>query len=271
MIEERRIQIEDREIFYLKKAGVSAKATLIFIHGFPFSSAMWREQLEILPDGIEAFAADVRGFGKSTTSHSFFSVDLFARDLYAFLNALQLHQVILCGLSMGGYISLRAAQIDKSRIKGLILCDTNCIADTDESKLKRFATIDLVASGKKNEFAESFLKNLFAQSSFEKKNPGIELIRSIILSTAGSSICGTQLALASRTDTSAVLSEITVPALIIRGEHDKVMTPAQAVQLQEGIRRSELVIVPEAGHMSNLENPEVFNSSLLNFLSKHFG
>ncbi|WP_207423729.1 alpha/beta fold hydrolase [Desertivirga brevis] len=270
MIEEKSVKIDDREVFYLKRTGVSPKTTLIFIHGFPFSSSMWKPQLEVLPEGIEAYAPDIRGFGKSTTPHSFFSVDLFARDLFAFLDTLQLGQVVLCGLSMGGYISLRAAEIDRSRIKGIVLCDTNCVADTNESKLKRFSTIDLVASGRKNEFAESFLKNLFAESSFEKKDPGIELIRSIILSTAGSTICGSQLALASRTDTSAVLGEIAVPALVIRGEYDQVMTPAQAIQLQQGIRRSELITVPSAGHMSNIENPEVFNDALLNFLAKHF-
>lgn len=270
MIEEKSIQVEGREVFYLKKTAIKPGTSLVFIHGFPFSSAMWRSQMEVLPEHIEAYAPDIRGFGKSTSPHSFFSVDLFARDLFDFLDAQKLDQVILCGLSMGGYISLRAAQIDRARIKGLILCDTNSVSDSNESKLKRFATIDLVASGRKNEFAESFLKNLFAESSFDSKIQGIELIRNIILNTAGSTICGAQLALASRTDTSAVLNELDLPSLIIRGEHDKVMTPEQAIQLQQGIKGSELITVPFAGHMSNIENPEIFNSTLLNFLAKHF-
>ncbi|RYE38683.1 MAG: alpha/beta hydrolase, partial [Sphingobacteriales bacterium] len=178
-IQEQKITLEQDEIFYLHKSSPKALHTVIFIHGFPFSSAMWRGQLESLPEHIEGFAFDISGFGQSTTGHHFFSVDLFARKLFAFMDGLRISKAILCGLSMGGYITLRALEIDKERVSGVILCDTHSLSDNNEGKLKRFASIDLVTSGRKVEFASSFLKNLFAEESFAKQKPAVELIESI--------------------------------------------------------------------------------------------
>jgi len=270
MIQEKNVIMNGRDVFYLLKQSSQPKATIVFIHGFPFSSEMWRNQLEILPEEIEGFAFDIRGFGRSKTNHPFFSIDLFARDLFDFLDAVKVDKALLCGLSMGGYITLRAAQINKERIAGIILCDTNSVADSDESKLKRFSSIDLVAGGNKRDFALGFLKNIFCESTFENNPDAIQLIENIILNTSESTICAAQLALASRTDTSSVLQSLNIPALIIRGEQDKIMTPEQAKQLHSSLKESELLIVPHAGHMSNLENPSVFNTALLDFLSKHF-
>ena len=270
MIEEKKVIVDSREVFYLIKPSIKPAATVVFVHGFPFSSEMWRPQLAALPENIQGVAFDNRGFGKSTTPHSFFSVDLFARDLLVFLETMELKDVIICGLSMGGYIALRTLQINSGKIAGLILCDTNSIADTDESKLKRFSSIDLIVSGKKQDFASGFLTNIFYEETFKSNPQATGLIKQIILNTSDSTICAAQLALASRTDTSSVLPLLGIPTLIIRGAYDKIMTEAQAVQLNEGIRGSELVIIPNAGHMSNLENTPVFNFNLLNFLSKHF-
>jgi len=270
MIEQKRIIVGQEEIFYLFKPSARPVATLVFIHGFPFSSAIWTSQLQSLPENIEGIAYDIGGFGQSSAAHHFFSVDLFARNLNLLLDALKLEKVILCGLSMGGYISLRFAQIYSEKLAGLILCDTNSVADTDESKLKRFASIDLVSSGKKDEFISGFLNNIFAELSFERNTEAVKHVEGIMQHTAAETICAAQLALASRTDTGATLSQLEVPALIVRGEHDKVMTNEHASILQEGIINSEKVIIPGSGHMSNLENESVFNGFLLNFLSKHF-
>lgn len=270
-IEEHKIKLGKEDIFYLYKSSSStATNTVIFIHGFPFSSAMWRAQLESLPESIQGFAFDISGFGHSSAEHHFFSVELFARKVFALMDEWKVEKAILCGLSMGGYIALRAAEIDLERIGGLILCDTHSLADTNDGKLKRFASIDQVISGKKAEFASSFLKNLFAEGSFTRQRAAVNLIESIILNTSDATMCAAQLALASRTDTSSVLEKIKVPALIVRGEQDKIMSHEHLTQLCSGIKGSEKLIVPDAGHLPNLENATIFNYHFKEFLIKHF-
>ncbi len=270
MIEAFNADIKGNRVFYLSKSAKQGLASVIFIHGFPFSSTMWKGQLEALPLQFNGIAYDIPGFGKSVAAHNFLSIDFFARNLLGLLDSLKVKNPILCGISMGGYIALRAAQISPKEIKGLVLADTNAIADPDEGKLKRFATIEQIQNGGKAEFANGFIKNVFCEKSIASAHPAINLIEEIILSTSDTTLCAAQLALASRTDTSSFLIDINVPALIIRGSDDKLMTPAQASQLHENISGATFASIADAGHLPNLENPEQFNSHLNAFLNKHF-
>ncbi|MFD2164451.1 alpha/beta fold hydrolase [Paradesertivirga mongoliensis] len=263
-------KISDISVSYLLKPSAKAGPTVVFIHGFPFNKSMWQSQMESLPDGVQGLVFDIRGFGESTTDHRFFSIDLFARDLIELIKALGLETCILCGISMGGYIALRALELSQDNIKGVILCDTNCIADGNESKLKRFTSIQQILNGQKNEFTEAFIKNVFAESTFGDNPDAISSVRKQISSTADETICSALLALASRTDTSASLANIKIPTLVIRGEGDKLMSEEHTRQLIDGIPGAEYESVPNSGHLPNLENPWHFNKTLNTFLNKHF-
>lgn len=271
MIERRHLKINDLEISYLVKSSEDdPRATVVFIHGFPFSSSIWTSQLGALPEEVQGIAYDIRGFGNTHGGHSFYSIDLFARDLIDFLSALALEKVVLCGISMGGYIALRAWELSSPRIAGLILCDTNASADTNEGKLKRFASIEQVLSEGAHAFADGFIANLFSEKT-ASGNPTVpSFIHEIIVNTPVQTICSAQLALASRTDTTASLSSIDVPAMVIRGSDDRLMTSVQARELKEAIRGAELCEVPQAGHLPNCENTNEFNRNLNNYLLKHF-
>jgi pimeloyl-ACP methyl ester carboxylesterase len=95
-------------------------------------------------------------------------------------------------------------------------------------------------------------------------------IKNMILSLSVNTICATQLALASRTDTTAFLNKISVPALIIRGKHDLLMEMEQAEVLKSNLRAGEFVEIPDSAHLPNLENPLLFNRELNLFLQRHF-
>ena len=255
---------------YFLKGQVGPGATIIFIHGFPFNKTIWKTQIEQLPEGIGAIAYDIRGFGQSTTDHLFFSIDLFAQDLIELIEELKLDQCILCGISMGGYIALKAFELSKEKIKGLILSDTNCVADSNESKQKRFAAINQLLAGGKKEFTSGFIKNVFSEDTLATKPEVVAYLNEVISGTSDKTICAAHLALASRTDTSKSLSEINVPVLILRGADDKLMSVEQTKQLKEGIRDSELITITKSGHLPNLENPQEFNAAINSYLSKHF-
>ncbi|MEJ6979159.1 alpha/beta hydrolase [Pedobacter sp. P351] len=257
-------------VTYLSKQSGNSAATIVFIHGFPFNKTIWNEQLDSLPDGISAIAYDIRGFGGSSSDHSFFSIDLFANDLIMLIDTLQLENCVLCGISMGGYIALRAIELSQKNVKGLILCDTNCVADSNEGKMKRFNSIEQIVAGGKGDFTEGFIKNVFTEETLMNKPETVQFLREVIMGTSDKTICSTLLALASRTETCNSLLNINVPTLIIRGENDKLMSEDQTKQLAEGITQAEQVNISTSGHLPNLENPEDFNKAINTFLNKHF-
>ncbi len=263
-----RVRADDISMAYLlREAAEKGKSpTVIFIHGFPFNKNMWRLQLEALPAAVTGIAVDVRGHGRSTTGHGFFSVDIFARDLLAFMDALHLEKAVLCSISMGGYIALRAYELAPSRFRGLVLCDTNSVADDNAGKLKRFETIQSVLRHGKRAFSIGFVQQVFSGKSIQERPEAVELIKSSIRRNTERGICATLLALASRTDTTGSLKNITVPALIIRGAEDKITTKEQADVLENEISDSRRVEIPDSGHLPNLENPEAFNRELNRFL-----
>ncbi|MGB7529420.1 alpha/beta fold hydrolase [Sphingobacterium cellulitidis] len=260
IIKSNKIRIGDISIsYYIKKATEQPEKTIIFLHGFPFNKKTWREQLESLEDNITGIAIDIRGHGNSTKGHGFFSIDVFAKDLGAFMRKMEIEKAVLCGVSMGGYIALRAYQLFPERISGLILSDTHSKPDDNAGKQKRFDAIQAVLQYGRRPYAIGFIANLFSKKSIENNPDAVELIKSSIRRNSIESICATLLALAARTDTTEVLEKISVPTLIIRGKEDKI-TPAPLMEeLSKLIKGSKYIEMEDCGHLPNLENHEEFN------------
>lgn len=251
--------------------GVSTAAPVIFIHGFPFSHSMWTfpgGQAEALAGTHRVIAYDVRGHGESEVGDGQYTVEFFVDDLIELMNHLSVKSAVAVGLSMGGYIALRAHERNPDRFRALVLCDTLSEADSNEGKIKRAALIRHVKMNGPRIFAEEFVKNVFAPENLTAKEEAVRMIRSIIERTAPLAICGTLLALASRTDTTASLPSIKVPTLIMVGEHDKLTPPSASESMREKIPNAEMHILSGAAHMSNIENPAEFNKHMVEFLQK---
>ncbi len=264
-----KISLNDIAINYTE-CGSPKGLPVLFIHGFPLSHEMWKPQLPVLPDTIHAVTYDVRGHGSSDVGDGQYTIELFVDDLISLLDYLAIEKAVLCGLSMGGYIALRTFERNPKRISGLILCDTKSEPDTNEAKIKRTTSMKTVKTGGVRAFSEDFVKSGFWEKTFEKNPAAIEYVKQIIWKTSPLGICGTLLALASRTDTTQVLSSIKVPTCIIVGEHDTLTPPSVAQAMHKIIGGSELHILPNAGHMSNLENTNEFNNKLVDFLKRHW-
>jgi 3-oxoadipate enol-lactonase len=262
-----KIRLNGIQINYTER-GLPNGLPVVFIHGFPFSHEMWEPQMRALPNNIRAVTYDVRGHGASDVSDGQYTIELFVDDLIALLDHLVIDKAVLCGLSMGGYVALRAVERHPERIRGLILCDTKSEADGNEAKVKRTATIKTIKSAGVGAFAEEFVKMIFAAESFRTNADAIALITRLITANSPLGICGAALALAARTDTTAALSSIRVPTLVLVGEHDVLTPPAAARQMNDQIKGSELRIIPKAGHMSNLESAYAFNGEMQAFLQR---
>jgi len=239
---------------------------IIFIHGFPLNKSMWNIQVEALKENYRVIAYDIRGHGNSDPGIDEFSIELFVIDLLRLMEKLRIEKSILCGLSLGGYIALNAVLKHPDRFDGLILNDTQCIADTPEIKENRCNAIISIKEKGVEQYADEIIKKLFAQETFTKNKNVVDAVKEMIISTQKQSLCNTLHALAERKETCDQLPEINIPVLIMVGEEDKITPIAAAQQMHEKILNSKLEIIQQAGHLSNLENPTAFNTHLVNFL-----
>jgi 3-oxoadipate enol-lactonase len=261
-----KIAINDITVSYSDE-GKNGTPVIIFIHGFPFNKSMWKMQVKELKDNYHLISYDIRGHGNSDAGNGDFSIELFVKDLISLMDALKIEKTVLCGLSMGGYIALKAIENYPERFNALILSDTNCIADTSEVKEKRMKAIESIRKSGVEEYADESIKNLFASESFKTKKEEIATVRKMIVKTSIQSLCNTLLALSVRKETCNKLSEIKVPVLIMAGKEDKITPPAVAQMMHEKIKKSSLSLISHAGHLSNIENPGEFNEHLNKFIA----
>ncbi|MDX2495490.1 MAG: alpha/beta fold hydrolase [Desulfuromusa sp.] len=253
---------------YYEDSGDTAETPVVFVHGFPFSSAMWSDQLKLVGRNFRTIAYDLRGMGKSAIGDGQYTIENHVDDLLALLDHLDIHQAIIVGFSMGGYIALRALERNPDRFLAVALCDTRCEADDNAGKIKRANAATMVKKEGAAEFAKTFIPAVFSPDSVQNNTAAVAEISAIIKATAPVAIAGNLIAMAARTDTSASLGKIAVPTLIMVGEVDTVTPPQAARFMHDNIAGAELQLIPDAGHMSNMENPQIFNSHLMAFLQR---
>ncbi|MGB3005116.1 MAG: alpha/beta fold hydrolase [Chitinophagaceae bacterium] len=240
---------------------------IIFLHGYPFDKTMWQPQLDFLKSSYRLISCDIRGFGKSTDEVSPLSIDLFGEDLIALMDKLGIDKAIVCGLSMGGYIALNVQQRFPDRFEAMVLCDTQCIADTPEVKEKRYKSIDAIESDGVADFNEGFIKKVFHKDSLSNKKDLVGQLRSVVFSNSKHIITQGLVALAERSETCSTLNKTTIPTLIICGREDEVTPLVQSEFMNATIKGSIFQVIDNAGHVSNLEQPQIFNKHLLDFLT----
>lgn len=241
---------------------------IIFIHGFPYDHTMWENQINILKEKYFCVAYDVRGLGESYVGDGQYTMEAYVNDLFSIINELKLKGPILCGLSMGGYIALRSVERSMETFKGLILCDTKSEADDDTAKLKRAAGINQINTEGLIKFVEVFVTNCFAEETPKEQEKMFLLTLFKAYKHDPIGVKGALIAIMSRTETTSFLHKINIPTLVLCGSFDKLTPPTVMRAMSEKILRSEFAIIPRAGHMSPLENPECVNDLILGFLKR---
>jgi pimeloyl-ACP methyl ester carboxylesterase len=248
--------------------GNSKNKSIIFLHGFPYDHTMWKAQIDKLSEKYFCVTYDIRGLGESPVGDGQYTIESFVDDLETIIDQLKLDKPILCGLSMGGYISLRALERMEEKFSAVILCDTRSEADINEGKLKRAAAIKRINSEGLAPFAKDFITNCYGdhykqnhKEEFEKR-----IAKSTTFNPAG--VKGSLLAMLGRNDTTEYLSKIKIPALVICGEFDALTPPAVMKPLAEKINGAEFVVIKNSGHMSPIENPKQVNEVIKKFLGK---
>lgn len=240
---------------------------LLFVHGFPLNRRLWQPQLDGLSDVARVLAPDLRGHGDSAPVPGPYSMDLFADDLNAFLDALGIQEpVVLCGLSMGGYVVFAFCRKYAHRLRGLILASTRAAADAPAGRQARDQMIALAREKGVAAVAESMLPKMLAPAAYQSRPDLVEQVRQIMLHTSLEGVLGDLAALKDRPDSTPTLAKIAVPTLVIHGAQDQIIPLSEAEAMRDGIRGARLVVVDGAGHLPGLENAEVFNEAVREYL-----
>lgn len=240
---------------------------LVLIHAFPLHRGMWEPQA---PLGAKArlITYDVRGFGRSPAGDGLIPFEQHVDDLLALLDHLKLQKAVLCGLSMGGYIALRTAERAPGRVRALILADTKTEADGNEARLKRAAGALAIQRDGLEKFAEGFVQGALAPDAAARNPRAVERVRELIRFNEPAGVRAGLLAMAGRTDTTAALPKLTMPALVLVGEHDGLTPPAAARAMASAMPNASFEALAGAGHLASLENPEAFNRAVAQFLGR---
>jgi pimeloyl-ACP methyl ester carboxylesterase len=243
--------------------------TLLLVHGFPLDHSMWRYQLDDLADAARIIAPELRGFGRSGVTPGTVSMERYADDLAALLDALKIREkIVFCGLSMGGYIAWPFWRKHASRVAKLILCDTRAAPDTPEAAETRRKTAERVEKTGTEALAELMLTKLFAPASATERRAEMEATRHVILANPPQGCAAALRGMAERPDSTGLLRSITVPTELICGEHDGISPPEEMARMAEAMPQARFVEIAGAGHMSPLERPEEVNAVIRAFLAR---
>lgn len=262
------VTINNLKLHYVERG---SGTPLVCVHGFPLSHAMWHKQLDELSDGLRVIAFDLRGFGQSelgTPANDRLTMEQLADDLNAALDQLGVTEpIVLCGLSMGGYVAWQFARKYRSRLKALIQCDTRAIGDTPEGVVNRERLAAMVLEKGAEVVSTAMIPNLFAALSTPQQQAAIAHMREIIHATNPATIAAALRGMAVRPDVRNWLPHCDVPTLLICGIDDKISTVSEMREMATALPQAKLVVIPEAGHMAPLENPSVVNAAIREFLA----
>jgi YbgC/YbaW family acyl-CoA thioester hydrolase len=236
---------------------------VLFVHGFPLDRTIWQHQLDSLT-GYRRIAPDLRGMGQSDAPDLGYSMSTYAEDLVGILDAIGEGQVVLCGLSLGGYVAFELLRRWRERVRGLILVDTRAEADSTEGRRARDALIGRVREQGALAAAEAMLPRFFTSQVSPEI---IERIRTMILRTPVSGIVGALSAMRERPDSTPLLETLTgIPTLVLVGAEDMITPPPIAQAMANAIPGARLMEIPGAGHLPCVEQPVSTTRAILKFL-----
>ncbi len=242
---------------------------VLFIHGYPLNRKIWQPQIEGLSDIARLIAPDLRGHAESQATDGEYSMDLLAKDCAALLDAIPVtRKVVVCGLSMGGYVTFAFLREQASRLAGLILTATRAAPDSEMGKANREITIAQAQNEGISNTIESMLPKLLSPKSMSGNPALVAQLRKIMQSISLKGLKGDLLGMKNRPDSTSLLSQINIPTLLVFGADDQIIPLDEAKTMHSAISGSRLEVIADAGHLPNLEQPQKFNEILRNFLLK---
>ncbi len=241
---------------------------VLFIHGYPLDRTMWRDQVAAL-DGYRRIAPDLRGIGQSDAPDLGYSMQTYADDLAALLDVLGVEDAVVCGLSMGGYIAFELVRRHRRRVRALVLMDTRAEADNFEARRGRDAASVAARERGAGTVADTMLSKLLAPTTVTRFPDVAGRVRAGMVALPVAGVVGALSAMRDRPDSTGLLPSLGgLPTLVMVGEDDVLTPPDQVRRLAQAIPGARSTVIPEAGHLAPVEQPETVNQALRAFLAE---
>lgn len=245
-------------------SGQADAPPVVLSHCLASSMVMWQPQLPALEAAFRVIRYDLRGHGRSDAPEGPYRLEMLAGDVVGLLDVLEIDRVHFAGLSIGGMIGQALGVHHQDRLLSLALCDT-APRTPEEARPVLQKRIDAARKHGLASQVEETMARWFSPEFRQSGHPEVELIRQQVLKTPVAGYTGCLEAI-KQLDYLERLAGITVPTLVIVGENDPGAPVAAAEAMQARIPGSKLVVIPEALHLSNIEQAENFNQALLSFL-----
>jgi 3-oxoadipate enol-lactonase len=257
---------------------------VLLLHAFPLSRRMWQPQLAGLADCCRILAPDLPGFGSSPplaaaagpagaapsaalTPSAVCRMEDMAGAVVELLDSRGVETAVVCGLSMGGYVTLALCELFGERVRGLVLADTRAGADDDAGRQRRLESALAVESRGSVALVDSASRLLGRDTRSLRPDLVAWLQREIAAAPAAGAAAALR-GMAARPDRTRLLPSIGVPALVVVGAQDELTPPPESEVLRDRLPGARLVAIAGAGHLSSLEQPEAFNAALREFLKQ---
>jgi pimeloyl-ACP methyl ester carboxylesterase len=245
---------------------------VVLLHAFPLDKRMWDDVVgPIAESGWDVVVPDLLGFGESRLDEDDLddtpSLAAQARGVLSILDQIGLSNVVVCGLSLGGYVAMEIVRQDPSRIAGIALVDTKATADGDEARANRLRVAAQVEeSGSTEALARAMLPNLLGETTHQHRPEVVERVRRWIHEADPAGVAFAQRSMAARPDSLADLASLAVPALVLWGSEDTLSPRAEQDLMVEAMRDARFVEIPGCGHLAAVEAPEATAAALIAFL-----
>jgi pimeloyl-ACP methyl ester carboxylesterase len=245
------------------------KPHLLLIHGFPHDATLWEHQINALSDVAQLIAPDLRGFGSNAAEPGpDLRIEDYATDLLKLLNDRGIEKVIVAGLSMGGYVALSFLEKYPDRVRALILCNTRAEADDEAGRKKRYEVVEKAMNGGVPVIARELLPKMLAERTKNEQPEEVRKLEEMMLRQPPEAIAAASKAMATRKDQREFLRSIKIPVLIITGDQDPIMPLPTSELMHTSIIGSEMNVLKDAAHLSNIDRPAEFNAAVRDFLQK---
>ncbi len=240
---------------------------LVLIHGHPFDHTMWRMQVPAFSEKYSVITPDLRGYGKSSVVVETKFED-YASDVIQLLDFLKVDKFHIMGLSLGGQIIMEIFRQAPNRVLSMVLADTFASPDTPEVKQGRYDVADRLEKEGMHNYAEEVIYKMIKPAHVTSM-PAVAAF--VINMMKASSPVGAAAALRARAGRINYLKEvfpqIKIPTLVIVGQDDEFTPVKMAEEMKANLIDGQLSIIEDAGHMTNMEQPNQFNDIILNFLA----
>jgi pimeloyl-ACP methyl ester carboxylesterase len=244
---------------------------LLLVHGFPLDRTIWRGQLAGLAGLARVVAPDLPGFGATPPMGDGLTpatMDDFALEVIGLADALGFDRFAVAGLSMGGYVALAVRRRVPARVAGLALVDTRAEADGPDAKKGRVVDAERVMSAGMTHLVDRMLPVLVSPETHSHRRGVVLEVEAMMRRANVAGVSGALRGMAVRPDARPDLPHIDSPTMVIVGADDAVTPPAMAHLMAAQIPKSEMAIIPHAGHLSPIERPEAVNAALRKLLRR---